>query len=127
VTKDLKTEDLYTWVEQILDDITLPHSFGVTLEEGEKCCYVQIVCQRRDTFTHELGEGKGAVGTITEEMNRSQVVRLVFSLLMAFVEHETREAFMYRERRVFGPHMDVDRLWDIAEFYDFLEGTDDDD
>jgi hypothetical protein len=34
---------------------------------------------------------------------------------MTAEEHETREVFRYRGRAIFGPHLSVEALWEIAE------------
>lgn len=47
--------------------------------------------------------------------SRSSLIQTIFGLYLSFVEHEARETFLYRGRRVFGPHISTDALWEIAE------------
>ena len=47
---------------------------------------------------------------LSEHMTDSEFVATVFKACLTWEEHECREAFRYRGQRVFGPHMDVDKL-----------------
>lgn len=44
---------------------------------------------------------------IEPSMSLSEVVRTVFALVLMAEEHEARERFRYRSKRVMGPHFDV--------------------
>lgn len=52
---------------------------------------------------------------LSPAMTKSEVVQTVFKCAITSMEHRTREHFKYRERRVFGPHFDVDALHMIAD------------
>jgi len=45
----------------------------------------------------------------------SEIVATAFKCVLTSMEHETREQFQYKGRAVFGPHMDVEQLWSIAQ------------
>jgi hypothetical protein len=47
-------------------------------------------------------------------MCHSEVIQTAFKAALGAVEHEAREKFKYRGRPIFGPHYDVDKLWEIA-------------
>jgi hypothetical protein len=51
---------------------------------------------------------------LSTHMTRSEIVQTCFKLAMTSMEHRTRERFTYRGKRVFGPHFDVDALWQIC-------------
>jgi len=51
---------------------------------------------------------------LTPPMTRSEVVQTCFKLVMTSMEHRAREGFTYRGKRVFGPHFDVEALWQIC-------------
>lgn len=53
---------------------------------------------------------------LTEDMSRSEIVSTAFKAVMSAEEHEARENFRYRGKRVFGPHFDVDSLVEIATY-----------
>jgi hypothetical protein len=48
-------------------------------------------------------------------MNVSEVVRTAWMAVLAAEEHEARELFRYRGRRIFGPHFDVDAMAEFAK------------
>ena len=47
-------------------------------------------------------------------MTKSEVVQTAFHAAKTAMEHEIRERFKYRGRTVFGPHFNVDLLWDLC-------------
>ena len=51
---------------------------------------------------------------IRPEASRSEIVQTAFACVMTAMEHEIREQFLYNGRAVFGPHHDVDALWEIS-------------
>lgn len=46
-------------------------------------------------------------------MNASEAVRTAWAAVLQAEEHEARERFRYRGRRIMGPHFDVDKLVDF--------------
>lgn len=48
-------------------------------------------------------------------MTPSEFVQTVFKAFLTSYEHRARESFLFRGRRVFGPHFNVDKLWEIAQ------------
>lgn len=51
---------------------------------------------------------------LSPSMTRSEIVQTALKLCLTSMEHRTREHFLYRGRRVFGPHFDVDALWALC-------------
>lgn len=51
-------------------------------------------------------------------MTQSEIVQTVFLLCKTSMEHRLRERFKWRDRRVFGPHFDVQALWEICDRLD---------
>lgn len=51
---------------------------------------------------------------LSPAMTRSEIVQTCFKLVMTSMEHRARESFTYRGKRVFGPHFDVEALWQIC-------------
>ena len=51
---------------------------------------------------------------VSPHCEHGELVRKIFLACVSFAEHETRESFHYRGRRVFGPHIDVNALWHAA-------------
>lgn len=64
-------------------------------------------------------EGKKYTGRkwrLSNFMTRSELVQTALGAILACEEHETREAFRWRGRAIFGPHFDVHALWLASEY-----------
>lgn len=57
----------------------------------------------------------GRKWTLSRHMTKGEVVQTALKAVLAAEEHEAREKFLYRERAIFGPHYDVDRLVDLID------------
>jgi hypothetical protein len=112
-------ETFYARLMRIVDDISLPENFKVLVGCTElNMYYFQIECWRMDVITKEEGPGYGGKAFLDPDATDSQLVGTTFGLYKGYVEHEARETFQYKGRRVFGPHIDVDALWDVARRVD---------
>lgn len=80
--------------------------------------YFQIECWRRDVVTGEMGYGYGGKAYLSPHATDSELVQTAFGLYKGYWEHEARETFTWRGRRVFGPHISTEALWDVAECTD---------
>jgi hypothetical protein len=47
-------------------------------------------------------------------LTKSQIVQTAFKCCLTSMEHRAREGFKYRGKRVYGPHFDVDQLWELC-------------
>lgn len=77
--------------------------------------FYQVHAMRPDTYTGEMGEGKGGKAYLSPHMIEDELVQLAWGLLQAYVTHESREGFLYKGKRIFGPHLKVARLLEIAD------------
>lgn len=92
--------------------------------EGDRW-YVQIAFLRPDIVTGIEGWGYSGKRYVTKHMSKSEFVALCMGTVLALEEHEAREMFRYRGRRVFGPHIDVDALWEVARRIDVRDAVED--
>lgn len=76
--------------------------------------YVQIECIRMDVITKKVGPGRSGKYWPSPHSTRNEIVQAIFGLYKGYWEHEARENFKYRGKRVYGPHMDVDAIWEVA-------------
>lgn len=51
---------------------------------------------------------------ISAVATKSEVVQTALKCVLTSVEHEAREQFKYRGRRIFAPHCSVDTLWELC-------------
>lgn len=52
---------------------------------------------------------------ISPGMTDSEIVSTAFKCCLTSMEHRTREHFMYKGRRIFGPHFDINDLVEICK------------
>lgn len=108
--------DLYGSVQV---EVALPPTFRLLLKPDQRLpggrWYYQIECDRPDTFTGIMGVGRGGKAYLTPEMTEGELVQAAWGLYQSYVLHEARESFLWRGRRVFGPHIDPVALWEVAE------------
>jgi hypothetical protein len=86
--------------------------------------YFQIMCWRKDVVTGKMGRGFGGKAYLSKHATDSELVQTVFGLYKGYWEHESRETFQWRGRRVFGPHIDTEALWEIANRTDARKPVD---
>lgn len=58
---------------------------------------------------------------LDNHMSVSDLIRTAWMATLAAEEHEARESFRYKGRKIFGPHFDVDRLVEIARTKENLD------
>lgn len=106
----------------IRDDINLPDQYKVIIDRDKTNphgrFYYQIEATRPDTYTGKTGKGRGSKAYLSLHATDSELVQTVFGLYNAYLHHEARETFLWRGRRVFGPHIDIQAHWENAERYD---------
>jgi hypothetical protein len=116
------TENFRARLGLIVSRIGLAENFSVRIGRDSEVVmgrfYFQITCYRKDVITDEWGTGHGGKAYLSEHATDSELVGTVFALYKSYVEHEARETFTWQGRRVYGPHMDVDALWEVARRVD---------
>lgn len=55
---------------------------------------------------------------ISEHATDSEILQTMLKVALTSAEHEVREAFLYRGRPIYGPHLSKDQLWELAEHED---------
>lgn len=64
--------------------------------------------------TNRFGPQKGRKWRISAHMTQSEVIQTCLMATIAFEEHEARENFRICGQAVYGPHLDVNALLEIA-------------
>lgn len=109
-----KLEELQTILAEI-DAEYQGKKFMIFSGDHEGRLWIQVGTERPDTYTQTMEIGKGGKAYVSEHATHDEVVKKVFGLIMAYVEHETREGFKWRGRRVFNPHVTIEALWSVAK------------
>lgn len=107
---------------RIASEIELPDEFNIRIGKDDQHPWTrqffQIVCWREDAITGEMGYGYGGKAYLSEHATDSELVQTIFGLYKAYFEHEARETFKWKGRRIFGPHISVDALWEVSRRVD---------
>lgn len=118
----MNDEAFYDRIVAVAGEVRLPKQFTICVAQDHEVpngrYYFQIECWRKDVITGEMGTGYGGKAYLSEYATDSELVQTIFGLYKGYVEHEARETFLYRGRRVFGPHIDVRALWVVARRVD---------
>lgn len=117
-------QELVDKLWRILGAIDLAENFSLRIGVDEKvpapygAVFIQVRCWRRDVITGKWDFGWGGKATVSPFQTDSEIVGMAFGLYKAYFEHEARETFKFEDRRVFGPHIDVQALWSVARKVD---------
>lgn len=87
-------------------------SFG---DERDHVYFVQARLWRADTETGNEGWGEGSKIMLSHEMTEGEVIKKCFMAMRDYAEHEVREGFKWKGRRVLGPHISMKALYDVAD------------
>lgn len=72
--------------------------------------------------TGEFGEVNSRKWGVSRWSTESEVVQTALMAALAAEEHEAREAFQYKGKRVFNPHIDVNVLLEVCNVEDVRDG-----
>ncbi len=97
---------------RIIDQVRFRDREFHVVEQSIGEVYLQISWVGPDTDSEEFAELKSRKWKLSPFMTKSEVVQTAFKAVLTAEEHETREAFKYRDVAIFGPHFDVDDLAD---------------
>jgi len=89
-------------------------AYTFAVQEGHGGIHLQASYVDRDIVTGKPETQFTRKWLLSPAMTRSEVVQTCFKLVMTSMEHRAREGFTYRGKRVFGPHFDVEALWQIC-------------
>lgn len=73
------------------------------------------VYREGDIVTGDIKDQHTRKWLLSEHMVKSELIQTAFKCYLTSLEHRAREHFLYRGRRIFGPHFDVDSLWEICK------------
>jgi hypothetical protein len=79
------------------------------------CLYLQMQWIAPHSLTHETVELHGRKWRLSEHMTTSEIVQTALMAVLAAEEHEARERFLFDGRPIFGPHLNCERLWQLAD------------
>lgn len=115
MTKD----ETWEWIQSIVNEVSVkPYSIQLIRREGyahnPDTILLQACLWRMDTDTGAWGWGYGGLQFIPEDATEDAIIKRCFVAARDYSEHEVREAFTYKGRRVFDPHQSIASLWEIS-------------
>lgn len=112
--------DLLPRAEDLLARIDSGSTARLRVDTDDRV-YFQVIDDRYDVDTGHLVEVKGGKWYLSPFMTDGEVVQKALQAFLAFAEHEIREAFTYMGKRIYGPHLALDALVEIADRVDRRE------
>lgn len=104
-------------IEQVQDVVQCctfkDYTFTVKVD-GRGAWYLQGSYLEEDVDTGKWETQVTRRWFLSPAMTRSEIVQTVFKCALTSMEHRTREFFRYRGKAVFGPHFDVEALWQLC-------------
>jgi hypothetical protein len=102
-----------TAMRELVDLCTFEgYAFNVSVGHGG--IYLQATYVEADIVTGAPETQHTRKWLLSPMMTRSEIVQTCFKAVATSMEHRAREGFKYRGKRVFGPHFDVEALWQIC-------------
>lgn len=102
--------------DKIIKEIKLPDGFSIRLDtHPEGRFYMQI---RQESVCNRTGKPYNEGGRkwdLSQHMTESEVVFTAWKAYLTFIEHEAREQFHYKGKKIFDPHIDVNALLEACE------------
>jgi hypothetical protein len=78
--------------------------------------WVQVGMERPDCDDPTLIEvGKGGKAYLSPHATEDEAVKKVLGLCLNYAEHEVRECFYYKGKRLFGPHISIEAMMSVAD------------
>lgn len=101
-------------MKEVLANVTYPgYTFIILDTDGH--IYLQAHYEDIDIATGQPSIQRTRKWLLSEHMVKSEIVQTAFKCVITSAEHRVREFFKYRGQRIFGPHFDVDALFELAK------------
>jgi len=110
-------QDQVLRVEEILRDVRYPGHCWRVAPFGDGV-YLQISYMEPDVETGEFAAQRGRKWYISPHATRSEVVQTALKAALTSAKHRVREHFLYKGKRIFGPHFDPEQLCERPDALD---------
>lgn len=104
-------------IRAVLARITYKPGYRIRVARTGGRPWLQIVAHLLDAAgdpTFAVAQHGGKVW-LSDHMVDGEIVQAAFGAFRAFEEHECREWFLYRGRRIFGPHINPEALLAVCD------------
>lgn len=84
-------------------------------KDGIGLWFLQARFVERDVISGQRDIVTGRKWRMSMHMTKSEIVQTALKAVLTAEEHEARERFRFRGRAIFGPHLNIETLWEIAD------------
>ncbi len=105
-------------VHEIVNSIKYKDNWKIVLDEEEGRLFLRWRFLAKCVKSKAEGWVYGRTWRLSKFMTESELVQTALMAALAVEEHEAREHFLYKGKRVFNPHIDVNKMLEICEFED---------
>lgn len=106
--------ELIRFARSILADVKL-EGYIFEVSAGHGGVYLRGIYWDEDVYTKKLERQTTRKWLLSPFMTRSEIVQTAFKCAATSFEHRVREGFLYKGRRVFGPHFEIEDLWGLCK------------
>jgi len=99
----------------VIADCRFPDYQLIVTRDGRGEIYLQGFYVEADVKTGFLDRQATRRWFLSPAMTKSEIVQTAFKCILTSAEHRVREWFHYDGHAVYGPHFDVDALWELCE------------
>lgn len=104
----------YGYLKAILSDVKYLDWKWRIMDKGDGFL-IQLVWDAPDCHSGVMKEQHGRKWYVSSFSCDSEVVQTAYAAVQRAVLHEAAEQFLYKGRRIFNPHFDVDALVEIEK------------
>ena len=99
----------------IINNIQLPDNLTVRfLKDYDLPKWIQIKQESICNRDNKIYQSRGRKWNLSSHMTESEIVFTIWKAILTFTEHELREKFHYKGKRIFDPHIDVNALLTVC-------------
>lgn len=105
-------------ISRALNVLRLVYFPGLDFRVGDDNghAFLQVVCvDGTDNVTGEPMDWRGRKWRLSEHMTDSEIVGTALAAIKMAYEHEIREKFLYKGQMIYGPHFDIEALYELAK------------
>lgn len=102
----------------ILRDRLIELIKGIMLGDSPGDSFIDII-EREPIFFIRIQDAgiKGRKWYISPYMTDGEILQTIFKAILTYDEHEIREKFLFKGKRIFGPHHSLEDLMRIKDEY----------
>lgn len=103
---------------QVLEQVKFRDWQFIVRERDHQVVDLSVQFEAADSVDGTIKPQRGRPWQLWPEMTDSAIVLTAWAAVEMALVHEAREDFKYKDRRIVGPHIDVEAMWQHARKLD---------